>query len=71
MGTAVEERIRQLTQPMLRKKLFVVLSTATAAASGDAIAVHLQDHLAYMIGLEKEGRVFASGPLTDPGGTPR
>ncbi len=69
MTTAAEERIRQLTQPMLRKRLFVVLSKAQAAP--EQIAALLPDHLLYMIGLERQGLVFASGPLTEPGGSPR
>ncbi len=68
MVTAAEERIRQLTQPMLRKKLFVVISTAKARAG--EIMPHLPDHLLYMIGLERQGVLFASGPLTQEGEAP-
>ena len=50
-----EERIRELTKGMLRKKLYVVLSKGGAAA--EEIAKHLPRHLEYMIGLEKNGRV--------------
>jgi uncharacterized protein len=57
-----EERIRQMTQRMLRKKLYVVLSKG--AASADQIAALLPQHLEYMIGLEKRGLLFASGPLS-------
>ena len=49
-----EERIRELTKTMLRKKLYVVLSKGGAAP--EQIAEHLPQHLEYMIGLEKEGR---------------
>lgn len=69
MTSATEERIRELTQGMLRKKLYVVLSTAKAGPEG--IKDVLPRHLEYMIGLEKKGLVFASGPLTDEGGEPR
>ena len=69
MAASVQERIRELTAPMLRKKLFVVLTKATAGA--EKIEACLPDHLAYMIGLEQRGLVFASGPLTEPGGAPR
>ncbi len=69
MAASAQERIRELTAPMLRKKLFVVLSKAVAGAR--EIEALLPDHLLYMIGLEKRGLVFASGPLTEPGGTPR
>ena len=56
-----EERIRERTKAMLRKKLYVVLSKGGAAA--EEIAKHLPKHLEYMIGLEKTGVLFASGPL--------
>jgi uncharacterized protein len=66
---AEDERIRALTERMLRKKLYAVFSTAVAAP--EAIRDALPLHLEYMIGLEKKGLVFASGPLTDEGGEPR
>ena len=64
-----EERIRALTQGMLRKKLFVVLSKS--AAGPEQIGQHLPAHLEYMIGLEKKGVLFASGPLSDAEGKVR
>ena len=69
MAATTDERIRELTQRMLRKKFYAVFSTAVAAP--DAIKEVLPLHLEYMIGLEKQGLVFASGPLTDEGGEPR
>ena len=69
MVDETDERIRALTQRMLRKKLFVVLSKG--AATAEQIGAVLPQHLEYMIGLEKQGLVFASGPLTDEGGEPR
>ena len=69
MATAAQKRIQQLTARMLRKKLYVVLSRG--AASPEQIAKHLPQHLEYMIGLEKKGIVFASGPLSDPDGQQR
>ena len=64
-GTA-EERIQQLTSGMLRKKLYVILSKG--AATPDQLNTVLPEHLEYMIGLEKRGVLFASGPLgTSPG----
>ena len=69
MGTTTEERIGELTRRMLRKKLYVVLSTATAPP--ERIKEILPDHLEYMIDLEKRDMVFASGPLTAEGGEPR
>ena len=64
-----EERIRELTKAMLRKKLYVVLSKGGAAA--EEIAKHLPGHLEYMIGLEKTGVLFASGPLAEADGKMR
>ena len=68
MAASGAERIRQLTQGMLRKKLYVVLSKGDATP--DQIGAGLPDHLEYMIGLEKTGALFASGPLTTGAGQP-
>ena len=64
-----EERIRELTKAMLRKKLYVVLSKGGAAA--EEIDKHQPRHLEYMIGLEKTGVLFASGPLAEADGKTR
>jgi uncharacterized protein len=63
-----EERVADLTRKMLRKKLYVVLSKP--AVTPDKLQPFLSAHLEYMIGLEKRGLVFASGPLTDGEGPP-
>ena len=68
MSASGEERIRQLTQRMLRKKLYVILSKGGATV--DQIGAVLPQHLEYMIGLEKKGVLFASGPLTAAAGRP-
>ena len=64
-----EARIRELTKSMLRKKLYVVLSKGGAAP--EQIAELLPRHLEYMIGLEKQGVLFASGPLAAADGEMR
>jgi uncharacterized protein YciI len=69
MASSAEERIRQLTSGMLRKKLYVVLSKG--AATPEQIGALLPQHLEYMIGLEKNGVLFASGPLADAEGKTR
>jgi uncharacterized protein len=69
MPSSAEERIRQLTKGMLRKKLFVILSKG--GATPDQIGALLPQHLEYMIGLEKTGVLFASGPLADAEGKTR
>ena len=53
---------------MLRKKLYVILSKGDATT--DQIGAVLPQHLEYMIGLEKNGVLFASGPLTAAAGAP-
>jgi len=63
-----EERVAELMRKMLRKKLYVVLSTP--AVPPDRLQPFLMAHLEYMIGLEKRGLVFASGPLSDGEGPP-
>jgi uncharacterized protein len=68
MSASGEERIRQLTARMLRKKLYVILSKG--GATPEQIASVLPQHLEYMIGLEKKGVLFASGPLSGTHGAP-
>ena len=63
-----EERIADLTRKMLRKKLYVVMSKPVVPP--DKLQMLLSAHLEYMIGLEKRGHVFASGPLADAEGPP-
>ena len=63
-----EERVAELMRKMLRKKLYVVLSKPAVAP--DKLQPFLSAHLEYMIGLEKRGHVFASGPLADGAGPP-
>ncbi len=62
------ERVAELTRKMLRKKLYVVLSKPVGTP--DQLQMFLSAHLEYMIGLEKRGHVFASGPLSDGEGAP-
>ena len=66
MAASGEERIRQLTQRMLRRKLYVILSKGVATV--EQIGAVLPQHLEYMIVLEKTGVLFASGPLSAPPG---
>ncbi len=63
-----EERVADLTRKMLRNKFYVVLSKP--AVTPDKLQPYLSAHLEYMIGLEKRGLVFASGPLADGEGPP-
>lgn len=53
--------VADLTAAMLRPKFFVAL----AFGKGLDLGPRLADHLAYMIELERRGRLFASGPFGD------
>jgi uncharacterized protein YciI len=53
---------------MLRRKLYAVLSLPSPAP--EKLKPLLPAHLEYMIGLEKRGLLFASGPLSDGGAGP-
>jgi uncharacterized protein len=64
----VDERIAELTQKMLRLKFFTVLSHPSPTP--ERLKALLPAHLEYMIGLEKRGVLFASGPLSDGAGPP-
>jgi len=68
VDASADELIRRLTQRMLRKKLYVILSKGGATA--EQIGAVLPKHLEYMIGLEKAGVLFASGPLSAIPGAP-
>jgi uncharacterized protein YciI len=65
-----QDRIKALTERMLRKTLYVVLSIPLEGGA-DKLPAHLPEHLEYMIANEKKGLVFASGPLAEPDGTQR
>jgi uncharacterized protein len=64
----VEQRIAELTGKMLRRKFYAVLSRPSPTP--EKLKALLPAHLEYMIGLEKRGMVFASGPLSDGAGPP-
>ena len=64
----VDERVAQLTQKMLRRKFYAVLSKASPTP--EKLKPLLPAHLEYMIELEKRGALFASGPLSDGAGPP-
>jgi uncharacterized protein len=64
----LDQRIAELTQKMLRRKFYAVLSQPSPAP--EKLKPLLAAHLEYMIGLEKRGVLFASGPLSDGAGPP-
>jgi uncharacterized protein len=64
----LDQRIAELTQKMLRRKFYAVFSQPSSAP--EKLKPLLPAHLEYMIGLEKRGLLFASGPLSDGAGPP-
>ncbi len=58
---SLQDQIAELTRGMLRKRLFVVISKGSGRP--ELISSLLPEHLQYMVGLEKAGILFASGPL--------
>ncbi len=58
--------IEQLTSKMLNKRLYVVIWKSFGKP--DLIRANLEKHLQYMIGMEKRGALFASGPFTPGNG---
>jgi uncharacterized protein YciI len=64
----LDQRIAELTQKMLRRKLYAVLSLPSPTP--EKLKPLLPAHLEYMIDLEKRGLLFASGPLSDGGAGP-
>jgi uncharacterized protein len=63
-----DARAAELMGKMLRKKLYVLI--AKPLVPPEKLKPLLATHLDYMIGLEKRGVLFASGPLTEPDGAP-
>src|SRR6201984_805243 len=64
----LDQRMAELTQKMLRRKLYAVISQPSSAP--EKLKPLLPAHLEYLIGLEKRGLLFASGPLNDGAGPP-
>jgi uncharacterized protein len=61
MPSAAGLKIAELTKGMLRLRLFVVFSHG----KGLDLRPYLAEHLEYMISLERQGKLFASGPFGD------
>jgi uncharacterized protein YciI len=53
--------MQQLLGGMINKKLYVAISKGHCTL--ELLQAHLPEHLAYMVLLEKQGLLFASGPL--------
>ena len=61
--TELDTRTKQLISRMWGRKFWVVMSKG----NGRDLVPHLAEHLEYLIALEAEGRVFASGPMNVAG----
>jgi uncharacterized protein len=61
-----QERVTELTQKMLRRKLYAIFGKTVVSPEMPLLPAHLE----YLIGLEKRGLLFASGPLTEVGAGP-
>jgi uncharacterized protein YciI len=59
MPSPAEQKIAELTKGMLRRKLYAVFSSG----KGLDLRPYLAAHLEYMIVLERQGKLFASGPF--------
>ncbi|MCO5145066.1 MAG: YciI family protein [Aquamicrobium sp.] len=58
--------IAELMRPMMKRELYVILNRPLVPMA--EMRRHLHAHLVYMIELEQSGVLFASGPLSEPGG---
>lgn len=58
-----DARTKQLVSRMWGRKFWVVMSKG----NGRDMIPYLAEHLEYLIALEGEGKVFASGPMNVPG----
>jgi uncharacterized protein YciI len=68
MAMNEDARAAELIQKMLRKKLYVLISKPLVPP--EQLKPLLATHLDYMIGLEKRGLLFASGPLNEADAPP-
>ena len=66
MASDFKSMIQQLTSKMLNKRLYAVIWKSYGKP--ELIQQNLEKHLQYMIGMEKRGALFASGPFTPGNG---
>jgi uncharacterized protein YciI len=59
MQPEFDAHTKQLVSRMWGRKLWVVMSKG----NGRDIVPYLAEHLDYLIALEAEGKIFASGPM--------
>ena len=63
-----QELVTELTRENLRRKLYAIFGKTIVPP--EKLIPLLPAHLEYLIGLEKRGLLFASGPLTEVGAGP-
>jgi uncharacterized protein len=60
-----QRRITEILEQAIGRRLWVAI--AHVHADPEAIRPHVADHLEYMIKLERDGKLWASGPFVVPG----
>jgi uncharacterized protein len=63
--TDIDAKVESLLKPMLKKRLYVIISRAVATQ--DQMTPHVAEHIEYLNRLEAEGHLFASGPFPQEG----
>ncbi|MCS6758390.1 MAG: YciI family protein [Candidatus Devosia euplotis] len=53
--------VRQASKSILQKQLFAILTTPVNGLG--PVFAHMEEHLQFQIALEKQGTMFAAGPL--------
>lgn len=53
--------VKQASKAMLQKQLYAVFTTPSAGL--EPVFANLEAHLAFQVELEREGKMFAAGPL--------
>lgn len=60
MGLPVKD-VMQASSRMLQKQLYAIFTTPTGAI--EPILANMEEHLAFQVSLEKEGILYAAGPM--------
>lgn len=68
MALKYSPKAQAMSDKMLRKRLWVVITKAVAPP--EELSKVLEAHLEHQIRLEKEGIMFGAGPLSNPDGSP-
>ena len=63
MSDYEDKSVEELLSIMMGLELYIVRNELLGAPKD--LGAHLRDHLLFMIGLEKSGQLFASGPTFD------